>query len=291
MDDPHPASYERLGRSEIAMTTERADLFERRDLVRRDLEELSAQEDDGEVTAATADRLRKAYQAELDSLDTAIKGLPDREPETQPARQAATPRDEDANLPHRSPRRVLVGSLIIVAVLSAVIFFAARDSSPRDAAPAAGAPGELSIDPASVSNEQLEAVVAANPEIIGMRMALADRYFDAQNYGAALDHYLYIADNATAVTDESRALARIGWMAHVTGLPQEAEDYVRASLQLDPTNAEGVMYLGFVTLYGLGDAEAAIPQLEAALELANLSPNVVSQIEAALDEARRASTP
>jgi tetratricopeptide (TPR) repeat protein len=149
----------------------------------------------------------------------------------------------------------------------------------------------LTVDPASVSSEELEAVVAANPNINGMRMALADRYFAAEDYGSALDHYLYIAENNPTADEESKVLARIGWMAYITDQPEAAEDYVLASLRIDPTNAEATLYLGFITLYGLGDAEGAIPQLEAALELPNLSPSVVSQVEAALEEARQGGTP
>ena len=89
-----------------------------------------------------------------------------------------------------------MGSLIIIALLSVAIAFAARDTgSPADeAAASSSSPGALTVDPDTVSNEQLEAIVASNPNIIGMRMALADRYFDAEEYGSALDHYLYIAE-------------------------------------------------------------------------------------------------
>lgn len=277
------------------MTTERTELVERRELVKRDLEELGTQVEEGEVTAATAERLRSAYLAELDSLDHAIRDLPAPEAasarERRPEARSKGNGEDGPSAGGRSPKAIIVGSLVIVAILSVVIAFAARDSSPREQEGAEVGTGELTIDPDSVSNEQLEEVVAANPGIIGMRMALADRYFDAEEYGSALDHYLHIADNATDPTDESKALARIGWMAYITGLPQEADRYVAASLRVDPANAEGVLYRGFVTLYGLGDAAAAIPELESALQLSNLSANVVSQIETALDEAREATTP
>jgi len=113
----------------------------------------------------------------------------------------------------------------------------------------------------------------------------------AEEYGSALDHYLYIAENNPTADEESKVLARIGWMAYITDQPEAAEDYVLASLRVDPANAEATLYLGFITMYGLGDVEGAIPQLEAALELPNLSPSVVSQVEAALEEARQGGTP
>ena len=137
-----------------------------------------------------------------------------------------------------------------------------------------------------MSNEELEGVVAANPNINAMRLALADRYFAAEEYSSALDHYLYIAENDPTPTEEGIALARLGWMAYATGLSEAAEEYVLSSLDADPTNTEATLFLGFITLYGLEDAERAIPQLEAALEIPDLRADIVTQIEAALEEAR-----
>ena len=269
------------------MTTDRDDLAERRDLIRRDLDELAAQVEKAEIGAATADRLRANYQAELELLDSALRELP--EGPHEPAGAADAP---EIVAPHsRSPRRMVVGSLVVITALSVAIGFAARDAEPQNSQPISSSPGELIVDPATVSNEQLETVVAANPNINGMRMALADRYFAAEDYGAALDHYLYIADNGPSPEEATKALARIGWMAYISGLADEAKTYVEASLTADPTNAEATLFLGFITLYGLGDAETAIPQLEAALDLPNLSANVISQIEDALTEARAGEAP
>lgn len=265
------------------MTTDRDRLIERRDLVSRDLAELTAQVEDGEIDAATADRLGETYRAELDSLDATIGSLPEGERQPEPEPQAAAEVDDS-----RKPRsrRVIAGSLFVIAALTAAIAFAARDTE-RNREPTAAGPGALTVDPASVSNEQLETIVAANPDIIGMRMALADRYFEAEEFGSALDHYLHIAENASDQADESKALARVGWMAYTTGIPEAAQQYIEESIRIDPTNAEARLFIGFVTLYGLGDAEAAIPQLEAARGLQNLSANLVAQIEAALEDARQ----
>jgi tetratricopeptide (TPR) repeat protein len=268
------------------MTTERLRLEERRDLVVRDIEELDQQVEGGEIDVATAQDLRSAYQRELESLEAAIERLPASAPELTVG--SISRRDQAPRA--RSPRTVLISSIVIVVALSAAIALAARDTSPNGIDQATG-PGALTVDPASVSSEELEAVVAANPNINGMRMALADRYFAAEDYGSALDHYLYIAENNPTADEESKVLARIGWMAYITDQPEAAEDYVLASLRVDPANAEATLYLGFITMYGLGDAEGAIPQLEAALELPNLSPSVVSQVEAALQEARQGGTP
>jgi tetratricopeptide (TPR) repeat protein len=269
------------------MTSERDRLRERRDLVARDLEELAAQVDEGEVDPETASRLEEDYRSELASIDAALSKLPE-ERKASPAAPVHRPPRARGPERARSTRRVVVGGVILVAALTAAIAFAARDTTPEPTVSAS--PGALTVDPATVSNEELEAVVAANPGITAMRMALADRYFEAEEYSAALDHYLTIAETTTVPEEESKALARIGWMAYITDQPEAAAQYMEVALEADPNNAEAILYRGFITMYGLGDPEAAIPQLEQALGLPNISDNVVSQIEQALDEARGGGT-
>lgn len=266
------------------MTTERQRILERREVVARDIEELGQQVSDGEVDETAAEEMLRAYRSELAALDQQLADLPE---------EAKTVVDEAVPVTGpktRSPRRVLVGSVVLIVALSAAIAFAARDTSEPEPA-ASAAPGGLTVDPASVSNEELEAVVAANPGINAMRMALADRYFAAEDYGSALDHYLFIAENDPTPAEESKSLARVGWMAYSTGLPEAAEQYVLSSLDVDPTNSEATLFLGFITLYGLEDAEAAIPRLEAALAIPGLPPNLLSQVEQALVEAREGVSP
>ncbi|MDH3307962.1 MAG: hypothetical protein OEO77_10640 [Acidimicrobiia bacterium] len=266
------------------MTTEWRRLVERRDVVARDIEELAEQVVEGEVDADSAEDLLVAYRQELDSLNAELKDMPG---EAKTPASVASPLAQPKT---RSPRRVLVGALILIIALSAAIAFAARDTTAEPEL-ASSSPGALTVDPSSVSNEEMEAVVAANPNINAMRMALADRYFAAEEYGAALDHYLYIADNNPTPAEESKALARVGWTAYVTGLPEAAEQYVLSSLEVDPTNSEATLFLGFITLYGLEDAEAAIPQLEEALSIPGLPPDLLAQVEQALVDARQGVAP
>ena len=267
------------------MTLDRIHLRERREAVLRDMDELALQVDEGEVAADTAERLLNGYRQELDALETALDGLPtiDQEPEEPPRNEASEPSEPEASKRQpRSPRRVAFGAVLLLGALVASLYLAAQIAEPD----ADVSPGALTVDPSSVTNEELEAIVAANPEVTAMRMALADRYFEAEEYGASLDHYLYIADNG-ADPERGKALARVAWMAYITDQPVAADEYLLLSLEADPSNSEAILYRGFVTLYGLGDAENAVPQLEAAQELTNLSERVVAQIEEALDDARR----
>jgi len=146
------------------MTSERSQLVERRDMVRRDLDELTEQVESGEVAQDTADRLRSAYQAELDQLDHALAGLPPEKPEPHQPVHSARPVTEVPEARTRSPRRVAAGAAILIGALTIAIFFAARGTEPDPVETASGSPGALTVDPASVSNEQLEAVVEAVTE-------------------------------------------------------------------------------------------------------------------------------
>jgi tetratricopeptide (TPR) repeat protein len=263
--------------------SDRRQLEERLEIATRDLTELADQVEAGEIDEATAETLQANYQAEVDSVEAELGSLPapnrkrPTEPETQPP-----------GMQSRSTRRAVVGSVLVIAALSVAIFLAAGeiDSSPATTAAGSAAPGGLTIDPNSVSNEQLEEVVAQNPAINAMRMALADRYFEQEDYGKALDHYLTIAENNPTPAEEGRALTRVGWMAYTTGQPEAAQQYLQTSLTVDPTNEETKLFLGFVLLYGLDDPDGALPWLEEVAEISELPPSILTQVETAIAEAR-----
>lgn len=262
---------------------DRKQLEGRLEVAQRDLSELAEQVEAGEIDAATAETLRSNYQAEVDAVEAQLATLP--EPGQKPVAETETP---PAGMQSRSTRRAVVGSVLVIAALSVAIFLAAGeiDSGPDTTAGESAAPGGLTVDPDSISNEQLEEVVAQNPTINAMRMALADRYFSEDNYAKALDHYLTIAENNPTPAEEGRALTRIGWMAYTTGQPQAAEQYLQTSLTVDPTNPETKLFLGFVLLYGLEDADRALPWLEEVAEFPDLPPTILSQVETAIAEAR-----
>ena len=267
--------------------TDRKQLEERLEIAKRDLAELAQQVEAGEIDEDTADTLRANYQAELDDVDARLGSSPVVGKAETAQKDAGL--DDSATTQPRSARRAIIGSVIVIAALSVAIFLAAGDINPETTTTVAAgseAPGGLSIDPNSVSNEQLEEVVAQNPAINAMRLALADRYFEEENYTKALDHYLIIAENNPTPAEEGRALSRIGWMAYTTGQPEAAEQYLQTSLTIDPTNDETKLFLGFVLLYGLEDAEAAIPWLEEVAQVPDLPPAILEQVEAAIEEAR-----
>lgn len=265
---------------------DRKHLAQRREIVLRDLAELDEQVEAGEIDEETADSLRANYQAELDVVNAQLgtEAKPDRHRTSAEKPESA---DNDGGN-SRSNRRAIFGTGIVIVALSVAIFIAGGniDDEPAGTTAASEAPGSLSVDPNAVSNEQLEAVVAENPDINAMRLALADRYFEQENYNQALDHYLFVAENEPTPAEEGRALARIGWMAYLTGQPETAEQYLQTSLTVDPTNGETKLFLGFVLLYGVDDSAAALPWLEEVAGFPDLPAAIRDQVEAAIEEAR-----
>jgi tetratricopeptide (TPR) repeat protein len=246
-------------------------LEDRREHVLRDLDELSDQVAAGEMDTETADRLRAAYEAELGAME--------RGPQ----------HDEPDDLPQgRSSRRTLAGAILLIGAFTVVIILAAQAlRSGDEPSPQADESDVAATEGATL--EQMEELVAANPDVPGMRLALADLYFAEGDYMSAIDHYLVLASAELPPEEESRTLGRIGWMAHATGQTDAAVQYITAALDIDPDYVEGKLFLGLVRLYGLEDVEGAIPLLEEVLAFPELQPGIRAEVEVALEEARAAT--
>lgn len=256
------------------LSAEKRQLEERRRHALRDLEELSEQAASGELDEATAEELRAGYQAELEAVEQAL----------QDAKSASRPAGPP---PERSSRRAMAGALLLIGAFTVVILLAARALRPEEASQ------QPSDAPAAAGDattlEQMEQVLAAHPEVNAMRLALADRYFEQGDYSSALNHYLVVASSEATPEEESRALGRIGWMAYITGQVEAAEQYLTASLDVEPGYVEGKLFLGLVRLYGLDDPAGAIPLLEDVVALPDLPPELRAEVEGALEEARSAT--
>jgi len=256
-----------------------AALAERRSHALRDLEELDEQVATGELDDETAARLRAGYEAELAAVELAAEKAP-----AAPAEPAISGDQPEAGAPEgRSPKRAIVGALALIGVLTVVIFAAAQVFR-SDPEPAPQTPADAAIDGASA--EEMENIVAANPEAVGMRLALADLYFEAGEYASAIDHYLQVTNGELSVEQESRTLGRIGWMAYATGQVESAVQFINNSLELNPAYDEGKLFLGLVSLYGLEDPAAALPLLEEVNAIPELGDQLRAEVEVALEQAR-----
>lgn len=245
----------------------RARLEAQRDQARRDLEELADQLKSGEMDPVTAARLRSIYEAEAadaSSLLDALRQVPDEAPQT------------------RSTRRTVVGTVLFAAGAAAVLVGVMQAVEPRPEGGFAtgGIASEVSSsegrDLADVSNEELEVVVAANPTITPMRLALARRYFEAGEFSRALDHYIIVLDEET----HPEALAYVGWMSHLSGESELGARYLERSLDTAPDYPLALWFLAQVRVHGLGDPQSAAPVLERLLQ----SPDLPADLRAAAEE-------
>jgi tetratricopeptide (TPR) repeat protein len=252
------------------VTVERDAIDEQLDQVMVDLADVDASEAAGDLDAVTADRLRDTYRDEMSQLEQRRRLLDDGG-ETPPV--------------GRDRRRVVAGTVLMVAGLAAVAVLLAvtlADRGPGDPA-VGGVPGDVvggGVDLGEVTNEELEEVVAENPEVTGMRLALADRYFVAGDFDQAVDHYLVVLDQDP---DNAAALAAVGWMTHLSGRSDVASGYVERALAIEPDFAQAYWYLANIRADGLDDPAGAVEPLLALLEFEGLPDEIRAEAEAMLE--------
>jgi tetratricopeptide (TPR) repeat protein len=128
--------------------------------------------------------------------------------------------------------------------------------------PTAGVANLEGRDLSEVSNETMEAVVAANldnPQINGMRLSLAERYYEAGDYSSAFPHYFAVAEAGGASDAELvTALVRLGWMAwDGNGEVETAIGLLDQALTIDSASTTAMFLKGQVLWCGAGDTEAA----------------------------------
>ena len=270
------------------MTTSIAELEERRLQALRDLTELDEQLAAGEIDAETAARLRRVYEAEaaaaIEALSAAGSDRADDDPpdDREPADVDPDPSD-DGSLRRRPRGRMLLTGAVLVATLTAGGVLLADQLSPRPVGgfitgnlPATATDGVAAED---VSTEELEEVVAANPDVVGMRLALADRYFEAGEAGAAYEHYW----EALQREPHPHALARLGWIVAEQGEPELGAQLLEESLERRPDHPEAMFLLATVHLQ-LGETDQAHDLLTRVLEQDGLSPEEEQLVQGLLAE-------
>ena len=136
------------------------------------------------------------------------------------------------------------------------------------------------IDLDSVTNEQMEEVVKKNPDVLGMRLSLANRYLSEGNFSSALTHYVYIVSHDPTGEFKPTALSQIGWMSYESGETTVALDYINEAIRLNPSNILGNTYLGIILLELNLDIEKGLSILKEVListELNSAEKEVISQ--------------
>ena len=218
--------------------------------VELDLAEVADQVASGEIDQATGDRLLATYRVEAQRLLAEVDAA---------ATAVAVPPTG------RSRWRVVTGGAIlgvgaIVIVVAAVIAVVDRPGGGNLAGGVvsdalAGRPVDLS----GVTNDEMEGVVAENPTIVPMRMALALRYFEAGEFDQALTHYLVVLDEQGV--EDPEALANVGWMTALSGRPEIAEPFLERALEIQPEFPEAYWFMGNVQV-ALGNRVAAVAALD-----------------------------
>ncbi|MCP3993437.1 MAG: hypothetical protein GY722_00010 [bacterium] len=239
----------------------------------RDLAEIAEQIAEGELDVATAERLRTRYENERRDLQAQLDG------------DDLTAPSDGGGL---SGRRLLGIGFVLVAVIGLVLGLIRSNTADQSAAE--GVAGDVisgdAVNLDNISNEQIEAVVAQNPDIPGMRLALADRYFGEGDFSSALTHYMYVLD--TLGVRDPAALANVGWMTYLSGVPDTAESFVVQSLDVQPDGGVAFWYLANIRFYGLGDAAGAVEPLQRLLEYDNLPNELRTEAQRVLAEAEAA---
>jgi tetratricopeptide (TPR) repeat protein len=266
---------------------------------RRDLAELMAQLEEGEIDEATATRLRARYEADVTEAEAELASMPgpERAPAPKTAKPAAASPAGKAPVLFAGTRRALWVMGGVIVALTVVIVFLARSGG--DEEPAAGAPPPSPTGTVGAEGgfAEMEAAVAADPTNMPLRLALGGMYFELGEYLSAMEQYLAVIEGEATPAEQSVAFGRVGFLAYVTGQYDAAVAYIQQGIDADPDNGENYLFMGVLQLYGLGDAEAAVSAFESVLALPDctdrdtgpcIPPELRIDVERMLDEARTA---
>ena len=183
----------------------------------------------------------------------------------------------------------MIGGLILAVSFGGIILAAGFFLQDR-AGPTSGVASVELEDLDSVSNETMEAVISANiddPQINGMRLALAERYYQLGDYGSAFPHYFTVAESEIATDGEAvTALVRLGWMVwDGNGAAEPAIGMFDQALAIDAKSITARYLKGQVLWCGAGDTDAATALFAEILTNGDLAANMKARVEADLTAA------
>jgi cytochrome c-type biogenesis protein CcmH len=189
----------------------------------------------------------------------------------------------------RSGKIMLIGGLVLVFSFGGIVLAAGSFLQDR-ASPMSGVADVETETLESVSNETMEAVIAANaddPQINGMRLALAERYFDLGDYGSAFPHYFAVAESEIASESEAvAALVRLGWMAWDGNRAADpAIGMFNEALAIDASSTAARYLKGQVLWCGTGDPDAAAALFADLLQSEDLAADTRARVEADMSAA------
>lgn len=241
-----------------------------------DIADSHTQLEDNEIDRQTFEALMTTYEAEQQTRVALLsaESVPDEE---------TPPPDALSHHPGQGRRLVGAGVLILGALAVTVVLATTTDRSDSDAT--AGIVDAPPIDLDTVTVEQLEDVVAANPEIIGMRLALAQTLMETDDVQRAVYHFGQILERER----HPEALAWLGFVSFQVNEPTTAENYLEEALERQPNYPQAAWWLANVRFFGLDDPAGAVAPLEALLVFEAVPADIRDAAVAMLAEVRAAS--
>jgi hypothetical protein len=203
------------------------------------------------------------------------------------------PLGADGSIPFDEPRRRLSDRTLVLLIVTGVVLVAAASgawlllhghTAARSTAGVQSGAGPTPSttqdgrDLSQVTNEEMEAVVTANPQVVGMRLALVERYLHAADSeqtpearSAQLERARFHANEAvaraTALADQAKALRYLGWTTALLTDPATGAKLLEESLAKEPGNPDALWFLATVRFNKLADAASAKPLLEQLLTI------------------------
>jgi cytochrome c-type biogenesis protein CcmH/NrfF len=184
------------------------------------------------------------------------------------------------------PRRALVGGIALILAVAVTLAVVGQFRQAREGDGLLSGVANGSVDPDTISNETMEAVIATNidhPEISGMRLALANRYFEDGVYQKAFPHYQAVLEDSPTASQAATAYTRLGWMVFDgNGEVDLAMSLIDQALEAVPDDAFAIYLKGRVVWCGKQDPDGAALLFSQVLTASALDDEVRSRVEADL---------
>jgi hypothetical protein len=190
---------------------------------------------------------------------------------------------------------------VAALVVGLVVINRGDDRTALNAAPTSSTPPATTQDGrdlSQVSNDEMEAVLVANPDVVPMRLALVERYLRAADGESSLDaaraqlekarfHAGEAAARATTTEDHARALRDLGWSTARLDDPVNGAKLIEQSLTESPDSSDAIWFLANVRFTGLHDPAGAAPLLAALLADAptDAQREAITQLQAKVEAA------
>ena len=239
----------------------------------QDLRELELQLAEGEIPASTGKELRRTYLEEMEEAQRRVSHGP-----SLPTQDPSSGEEGRSGSPFWSRGRIMV--VVILAAAGVALVFSVGQFAGGEQLQS-----DQDFDPSRYSNETMEAVIAANsdhPQINGMRLALAERYFQSGDFSSAFSHYREVLERRPSPVEEAEALGRLGWMAWAgSGEVQLALDTLDRALLAVPGHPQNLYFKAIVLWCGAGRNSEAVPLLQQVVEALPSETAVAAELSAA----------